>query len=204
MRELADIQADWDRAARENAFYNILTIPGLSEEEFWDRGRREVGELLERFGHVGSVLDFGCGIGRLTQAFAAVCDSAEGVDISPEMIRLARIYNRHVNCAYFLNETDDLSAFGDDEFDLVYSTIVLQHLPPHLARGYVREFLRVSRGHVVFQLPEGRTSEAGALSMYGTRRAEVESWLDGAELLDVQTNDASGVGFTSYQYTMKA
>ena len=37
-----------------------------------------------------SALDFGCGIGRLSQALAEHFDQVYGVDISPKMIELAR------------------------------------------------------------------------------------------------------------------
>lgn len=40
-------------------------------------------------------LDFGCGVGRLTQALAAHFDEVTGVDISPSMIKLAKKYSRH-------------------------------------------------------------------------------------------------------------
>ncbi|MFC7744192.1 methyltransferase domain-containing protein [Nocardiopsis composta] len=56
---------------------------------------------------------------------------------------------------FHLNEAPDLSAFPDDSFDLVYTDLVLQHLPPELAAGYLREFTRVARpgGAMVLGVP---------------------------------------------------
>ncbi len=39
-------------------------------------------------------LDFGCGVGRLTQALARHFNIVDGVDIAPSMIELANQFNR--------------------------------------------------------------------------------------------------------------
>jgi 2-polyprenyl-3-methyl-5-hydroxy-6-metoxy-1,4-benzoquinol methylase len=52
----------------------------------------------------GRALDFGCGVGRLTQALATHYDKVDGVDISWEMINLARRHNQHGDrVKYFAN-----------------------------------------------------------------------------------------------------
>jgi hypothetical protein len=54
-----------------------------------------------------------------------------------------------------LNDTSPLS-FADGTFDLVYTAMVLQHLPnPRLIADYIAEFLRVigARGKAVFHVP---------------------------------------------------
>ena len=57
-------------------------------------------------------------------------------------------------------ENAETLSFADASFDFVYSTIVLQHVPPALAIGYVDEFARVLRpgGLAVFTLPAGPSS----------------------------------------------
>ena len=62
---------------------------------------------------------------------------------------------------FVVNDRPDLSLFGDASFDLVYSNIVLQHMPPELARAYLAEFFRVVRegGFVVFQIPSHLTDD---------------------------------------------
>jgi SAM-dependent methyltransferase len=54
-----------------------------------------------------------------------------------------------------LNSRPDLALFADGEFDLVYTSVVLQHLSRDLARSYLAEFARVLRpgGSLIFQLP---------------------------------------------------
>jgi ubiquinone/menaquinone biosynthesis C-methylase UbiE len=93
----------------------------------------------------------------MTRALAAHFDSCIGIDIAEEMIRGAREANADIaNVTFEVNEATDLRRFEDASFDLVYSMIVLQHVPDRDAiGGYVREFCRVLRpgGLAVFQLP---------------------------------------------------
>ena len=61
-----------------------------------------------------NALDFGCGVGRLTQALAMHFDRVCGVDISPAMIEHARTYQKSAGRSeYLLNETGDLRQFPD-------------------------------------------------------------------------------------------
>jgi len=90
----------------------------------------------------GKALDFGCGVGRLTQALARRFASCVGVDISQEMIRKAGSLNQHTHCRYLVNTSTRLP-FADASFSFIYSNIVLQHVPPRYSRRYLREFARV-------------------------------------------------------------
>ena len=117
-------------------------------------------ERFERLGHPQQrerALDFGCGLGRITRALAQHFDEAVGVDISEDMVRRAQELNADVPGASFVvNVAGDLARFDDAAFDLVFSSIVLQHVPDRSAiERYVAEFCRVVRpgGLVMFQLP---------------------------------------------------
>jgi len=160
-------QKHWDRLAREDPFWSILTDPakrcgGWDPEQFFSTGRDEIASAMQYAESLGlpaergHALDFGCGAGRLTQALAGRFDRVTGVDLSPVMIELARRYNRAVErCTYVLNGEDHLGQFADGSFDAIYSRLVLQHLPGRQARRYVREFVRLlrPRGLALFQLP---------------------------------------------------
>jgi SAM-dependent methyltransferase len=54
----------------------------------------------------------------------------------------------------------DLSLFAEATFDFVYTTLVLQHMPPSLSTLYIRELVRVLApgGLLVFQLPSQRST----------------------------------------------
>jgi ubiquinone/menaquinone biosynthesis C-methylase UbiE len=102
------------------------------------------------------ILDFGCGVGRLTLAWTRHARQVTGVDISAPMIEKGRqIMAGQQAVRLEHNPRPDLSMFADGTFDLVFSHIVVQHIPWKYAQGYLREFARVCKpgGWVAFQLP---------------------------------------------------
>jgi len=166
--DLNQLQKNWDEFGKTDPLWAILTYPGRKDgkwdaEEFFELGRQDIASVMHRaqtFGfpaHCEAALDFGCGVGRLTQALCGWFERCCGVDIAPSMIELARRYNTHGDqCEYFLNANSDLQIFPDDSFDLVYSKIVLQHVEPRYSKSYIREFVRVLRpgGLMAFQIPD--------------------------------------------------
>jgi SAM-dependent methyltransferase len=130
--------------------------------EFFQTGADEVAAAVDYVTSLGvtpsrkRALDFGCGVGRLTQALANYFNEVYGVDIAPSMLELARRYNRQGDkCKFVLNEVDDLRQFTDGYFDFIYTSIVLQHMEPAFSKNYIREFMRVSApgGIVLFDVP---------------------------------------------------
>jgi SAM-dependent methyltransferase len=59
------------------------------------------------------------------------------------------------NVEFRVNASDRLESIEADSIDLVYTRLVLQHMPPRYIRAYLAEFIRVLRpgGVAVFQLP---------------------------------------------------
>lgn len=164
--DLEETQRHWERLAQSDPLYAVLSEPSKrgrrwQEAEFFATGEAEIAELARRAGALGlslggrRALDFGCGVGRLTQALAGLYAEALGVDASPSMLELARAYDRRGRCRFALNQAPDLAAFPGGHFDLVYSNLVLQHLPPAAARRFIAEFLRLRSpgGLAVFHLP---------------------------------------------------
>jgi SAM-dependent methyltransferase len=166
----------WERHARRDPLWAILSDPTQKGrkwdlERFFETGWREISLALYELAHLDvaiartNALDFGCGVGRLTQALAGYFERAVGVDVSPTMIRLAEKLNRHPDrIRYVCNAADDLSIFGQNVFDFVYSDIVLQHLEPALILRYLTEFFRILSpgGVLVFQLPSHRRPDDGS------------------------------------------
>jgi ubiquinone/menaquinone biosynthesis C-methylase UbiE len=121
----------------------------------------------------GRALDFGCGVGRLTQALGDHYEEVEGIDIAPSMVSLAARHNRHgERCRYRVNAASDLTVFASGTFDLVYSNIVLQHMEPRFSKPYIAEFVRLLRpgGVTIFQLPSRRTAEPRSGRSAGIRK----------------------------------
>ncbi len=164
---LKELQSHWNRFGETDPLWAIASDPQKrhnrwDRREFFHTGEVEIAVTLDYLASLGvplrrgQALDFGCGVGRLSQALALHFEQVRGVDIAPSMLRLAEEYNAHgPRVRYVLNDRDDLSLFADGGFDFIYSNIVLQHIRPPHAKRYVREFLRLLApgGHLIFQLP---------------------------------------------------
>lgn len=130
-------------------------------ERFFETGKEEIYSLRKAVEQLGIplqndwALDFGCGIGRLTYALADWFRNVVGVDISQSMVQQTVALNRHNNWQFLVNASETLP-LRSAQFDLVYTTIVLQHVPEQRSiRRYIAEFMRVLRsgGLLVMQLP---------------------------------------------------
>ena len=165
--KLGDLRRTWEALGETDPFWAILTDPSKKNnrwdpQEFFASGEAEIDCLMDSIAALpvpvkrGAALDFGCGVGRLTQALCRHFERCIGVDIASSMIRLAQEHNRFGDrCQYLVNEAGDLRMFGDGCFDFIYSNIVLQHIPPEYSARYIRDFIRVlsAAGLAVFQVP---------------------------------------------------
>jgi len=166
----------WDVLAASDPLWAILSDPSRRGRRwdlatFFRTGEREISTLMHQLARLSGVessiplnaaLDFGCGVGRLTQALATYFASVVGIDVSEGMVAHARRLNRHGDrVTYIANARADLGVVGDRRFDLVYTDLVLQHMPPEQALGYLSEFVRILRsgGCLLFQLPSHKRVE---------------------------------------------
>ncbi|MEN0110582.1 MAG: methyltransferase domain-containing protein [Planctomycetota bacterium] len=165
----------YERFGREEPFYAVLTTDEfrgqqIDKQSFYETGRRVIGDVLAEAARRGvdpargRALDFGSGVGRLTNALAEHFEEAIGVDISSTMVKTANAHRRSDNCHFIVNKRPDLSLFADGEFDFVFSDITIQHVPRPASEEYLREFLRVLRpgGLAVFLVPDGPDRKAGS------------------------------------------
>jgi SAM-dependent methyltransferase len=164
--QLKTLQEHWNCFGETDPFWSILTNPERKGnrwdiDEFFHTGKEWVDNLMGEVHEVGLTpqgrcLDFGCGVGRLSQALCDHFESCDGIDIAPSMISLARQYNRRgERCRYHLNDASDLRMFSDGTFSFVLSMIVLQHVEPRYSHRYIAEFIRVLKpgGIAMFQIP---------------------------------------------------
>ena len=161
-------QRDWEELGDLDPCWAILAYPERrfgrwDLDEFFRSGEVEIGRLaadVQRLGYPVKrerALDFGCGVGRLTRALAPHFRHCYGVDVSAPMIAAARKLNIAFSpCEFVLNGDPDLRMFPRGHFDLIYSVLVLQHLPTRAAiAAYVADFVRVLApgGLLVCQIP---------------------------------------------------
>ncbi|WP_319542616.1 class I SAM-dependent methyltransferase [uncultured Pseudodesulfovibrio sp.] len=171
---LKQLQENWNTFGEEDAMWAVCSTPEKKhnqwdKKEFFATGVQCVSQLeawMKTNGlpeHQKTALDFGCGVGRLTQALCAHFDCCVGVDIALSMIKQAKQLNQQgKRCVYRLNESDDLRVFPDKSYDLVYTQHVLQHIHPQVALKYIAEFIRILRpgGLACFHCPSAAATHA--------------------------------------------
>ncbi len=136
---------DWEDLAQLDPLWAISSAPEMRHgrwdaDAFYEGGRRKAAKLLKRLDELGvpaghsRALDFGCGAGRVTLPLAERFAAVVGVDIAPSMLELARERAAgRSDVAFRLDETADQSLLRGERFDLVYTGLVLQHLPTSAA-----------------------------------------------------------------------
>jgi SAM-dependent methyltransferase len=159
----AESERYWDERARENALFyvdNEADYDNPDVDAFWRRGDEVLDRLVAMTGHrLGpddEVLDIGCGIGRMTRALAVRVGHVHALDVSSEMLRLARERNADLaNVTWHHGDGTTLRVLADASVDGCFSHVVFQHLPDaDMTLGYVREMGRVLRpgGWAFFQV----------------------------------------------------
>lgn len=232
-RDIDDVSRTWTRLGGQDPMWAVLTDKGKSRnrwspEDFLATGVSEVDAVMERVKALGlqpgrdRALDFGCGAGRLSHGLARLgFDEVLGCDISPTMLAKAREIVPDEACRFVQVTGTDLAAVETDSVDFVYSCRVLQHMPPALAHGYVREFWRVARpgAVVVFQMPtQPSMSVAGrvlsalptpvarvlrrGMEMHGTPEPEVHRLVEslGARVVTADPDTSAGPRWDSRLY----
>jgi SAM-dependent methyltransferase len=190
----------WDERAREQALFfvdNTVDYRDPDLERFWAGGEEAVsailGELGVAIGENDSLVEIGCGVGRLTRPLAARAAHVTALDVSGEMLARARQLNPGLaNVRWLHGDGESLAGVADSSVDACFSHVVFQHLPsPELTLGYVREMGRVLRpgGWAAFVLstdpsvhrPRGRMRwRLAALLRRGPRGQEHPAWLGSA------------------------
>jgi len=161
------VVSNWNTLAELDPLWTVLSDPAKKlgkwdPAQFFGTGDREADRVLSMCEshainiHYGKLLDFGCGVGRMTRAFSGFFASCVGVDVSEKMIDLARKFNSdRTNCEFIASNSAPLP-FADCSFDFVFTVLVLQHLSSEKTiLAYIKDFIRIAskNGIVVFQLP---------------------------------------------------
>lgn len=120
---------DWSVRQSEEA---SVALYSLGNPEILRVATREIVTVLAAWGVLHSsarVLDVGCGIGRMEEALAPRVAEIHGIDVSEEMVDVARR-----RCGAFANvridacSGRDLGAFADGSFDLVLAVDSMPYL----------------------------------------------------------------------------
>lgn len=154
------MRQDWDERARKDAFHYIASWrKDWDPESFFQSGeedyQRFVAPAFDRIQwkpEGKSMLELGCGAGRMTHSFSRRFSRVYAFDISTEMLCHSRtLFPDATNVNWILGNGTDLAGLADQTVDLAFSYIVLQHLPePAFAFRYIQEMLRVLKPDGIF------------------------------------------------------
>ena len=141
----------WDDAARTNAPWFVATGHRCADAAFFAQGAQETDSFLAMCGVAirpdDTVLEIGCGLGRMTHRLADLAGRVIATDISREMLeQAARNLADRPAVEYVRVAGDGTLPFPDASIDVVFSYITLQHVPSVAAQlRYLRESVRVLR-----------------------------------------------------------
>jgi 2-polyprenyl-3-methyl-5-hydroxy-6-metoxy-1,4-benzoquinol methylase len=186
LQRLARDRDRWERIASSEPYYAVITQPQYLgaptpavRRAFFDSGDAYVDSLLTRVTTVGggstppTVLEFGCGPGRLAYAFARRGFAVTAVDISPTMLALARRNAEERNIASIQFQLVEEFLAGDATYGLVNATLVLQQIEPDAGKEILRHLAsRVAPGGTLhFQLPFRTVRSLASRAMIAARRS---------------------------------
>jgi ubiquinone/menaquinone biosynthesis C-methylase UbiE len=156
-------------------------------------------------------LDFGCGPGRNIVKFNDRFKQIDGVDISDFNLKNVKVWcennNKSVPNLYHNNGTD-LSIIPSELYDIVFSTIVMQHICVYEIRfNLFKEYFRVlkNNGYICFQMGFGN-SHPNSVNYYdnfydanGTNSACDVRVEDPGQL----KSDLEKIGFIDFDYDIR-
>lgn len=138
------VRSDFDRLAR------------LSHED-WNHNRVYHAFLLRQLPQrIDEALDVGCGTGDLARLLAARAERVLGLDLSPEMIRVARERSAHLPNVEFAVADAREWDWPVGRFDCVATTTTMHHLPLGETLARMGAALRPGGVLLVLDLYEGQ------------------------------------------------
>ena len=120
------------------------------------------------------VLEMGCGVGRIGKILAPLCKKWIGVDISENMLEVAKGRMSDMdNVEFHVLSRSDLSCIADNSIDKIYTVAVFCHLDKEDLFNYMREFYRILKlGGVIYVETWNMASRVG----WKRWKAEADNW----------------------------
>ena len=234
--EYKRLQSNWNTFGKNDPMWAILTDPAKKDNkwqpgEFFETGINDIERVISYTKqrnlniNYNKAIDFGCGVGRLTQALAMKFNEVIGIDIAPSMINSANYHNRFKErCKYVLNNKYDLSFIPSADVDFIYTIITLQHMKPKFSKGFIQEFMRILKrgGLLIFQIPSHRKNQLfekeqkldeiqsfdvdnPVMEMHGVFKDEVIKLLTecGGKIIHIEDDKSLGEDWESFKYCVQ-
>jgi SAM-dependent methyltransferase len=170
---LAHVQQSWQQLGQEEPHWSVLTAEAYKQAnlaqnraQFYASGQGDVARFLNLLRRNQcfpdgpadkTILEYGCGVGRITHALAGHFKQVYAYDISAPHLALAQEFTSGLgltNIRYVqVQRPQDVLELP--KVDAVYTLIVLQHNPPPIICWILRGLLEALKpgGVAFFQLP---------------------------------------------------
>jgi predicted TPR repeat methyltransferase len=177
----------WNRSLDEVGVHGMdkLVAADATWEAVLQSGRNDLARALAltqmRTGRDRTVVEIGCGVGRLCAALAARFGQVIGMDIAPTLIDEARRRNTCDNVSFELSDGVRLRPSGIEQCDTVFSYEVLYYLNRQSLTAYFVDTFVLLRdgGQFVFHLnmePIRLTTRLSFLLRRGLYACGIKQW----------------------------
>ncbi|PJE59440.1 MAG: hypothetical protein COU84_00845 [Candidatus Portnoybacteria bacterium CG10_big_fil_rev_8_21_14_0_10_43_39] len=163
----------WEALAKLNPNYYVFSEEdSRDKEKYRQSGKRDFERYISSDRELGNFfknsrekicLELGCGNGRMTEFLAGVFKLVWAIDISSEMIKLAKKrLSRFNNIEYLINSGEEID-LDDNSIDFIFSYAVLQHLPnKKMVKNILKEFYRIIKKNGLIKIQvRGKESYGG-------------------------------------------
>lgn len=197
----------WDPGQQERFAVAILKAHN-SHKDYETYLWKDIPDLTSK-----DVLDFGCGPGRNLIHYAHTFRSIDGVDLAAGNLDLARRWLRTNGLnpdlfKLYKNDGVNLNGIPDSSYDIVMSTICMQHISVYDIRyQLMKEFYRVLRpsGFITLQLLY--TAEKPNTVKYYDNYYDAKDTNGAHDCLvenpDYVKKDLEQIGFTNFKYYIR-
>ena len=148
------MKSDWDRRISHD--YRFWMSDGYRDDEaMWESGERDFQIITEGIQQPEqkSILDLGCGVGRLLKAAVRRYRHVVGLDVSEKAVeRAGKFLGENPALTLMVGNGYDLREFPDASLDVVLSFAALTSVPTDIACNYLKEINRVLKAEGVFRL----------------------------------------------------
>jgi SAM-dependent methyltransferase len=191
----------WTRLSETDPYWSVLAIEkyhgqqlaGERKEEFFETGEQNVQHFLDVASRLrpglrySTVIDFGCGVGRLTIPLCRRAKQVFAVDISPTMLDLCEKNCREAGLFNVIpiKSDDDLSELNGFQADLIISSITFQHIVP-------------TRGLPILELLVERLKPDGVLCVFLLIAGESDQPVHGIDALSVLASPETYIEMNVY------
>jgi len=189
--KLNKLKRIWNSYGKNDPYWSVLTLDEYKSsslkknyDKFFDTGKKHIADLeniLQRHNSTFKdkvILDFGCGVGRLTKSCTDYSLKVYGMDISEEHLKIAK---RNVKSAsfYCVESENNLPKLPINP-EIIISLITLQHSEPKLIKKYLISLLKIlqmngiSCIHIPYKINSYHVNSSDKMQMHSLSKDDVK------------------------------